>query len=440
MKKIIIIYILAIICTSCDDFLDAKPTKDIVTPNTEQALRALLDNAESLNRLPSISVLCSDEFITNDAGLRVYSSQWLRELYIWNPSPFGPDEFIADWSSPYQTIFTANVILEELPKIQGLSTEAFNDLKGSALFLRALSYYGLSQIFLPTYSELQSSDAKLVLRTSPNINQPINYVNGVEIYNQIFSDLEEAFELLPEVSQYPTRPVKNAVNALLARIYLSMEDYDNALTYANRTLSEDHMLMDYNEIPVRILPFQNFNSEVILYAELINYTFTAVLTSQVEPSLLASYATNDLRSKLFFTLRPNGFTNFTGNYTQIFRHFGGLAYNEVYLIAAEAEARVGSVNEGLNYLNQLLINRYESGWEPYQINNREELLNLVLAERRKELAFRGTRWSDLRRLNKDPRFQKTITRIVEGEEYRLEPNSPKYVIPIPPRELAFDAN
>lgn len=438
MKKTFYFFVLAIISVSCDDFLDAKPNKDIVTPNTGQAIRALLDNAESINSLPSISVLCSDEFITTDAGLGIYSNQWLRELYKWNSTPFAPEEFVADWASPYQTIFTCNVILEELKKINNLTEVDFNDLKGSAHYFRALSYFGLSQIFLPPYQDLPGSNAKIVLRTNPNINDPIVYVEGEEIYNQIFSDLTLALELLPEVSQYPTRPTKNAVNALLARIYLSMEDYPNARIHALKTLEKSHALMDYNQIPVRILPFNNFNDEVILYSQLIGYTFTAIVTSQVEPSLLGSYAENDLRRKLFFTLRPNGITNFTGNYTQIFRHFGGLAYNEMYLIAAETEARIGSVSKGLEYLNQLLVKRYQTGWELLEIVDRSELLDLVIEERRKELAFRGTRWSDLRRLNKDPRYQKTITRIVEGETYSLEPNSEKYVIPIPPRETAFD--
>ncbi|SIS86528.1 RagB/SusD family nutrient uptake outer membrane protein [Belliella pelovolcani] len=436
MKKAIYLLMIAVMFTACDDFLDTKPNKDIVTPNNVQALRALLDNSE-MNRLPSIAVLCSDEFLTTDAGLAQYSSQWLRELYKWNSEPFAPEEFVADWAAPYQAIFTCNVILEEVEKISGIGIEDYNDLKGSALFHRALAYFGLSQIFLPTYQDITSLSQRIVLRTNPNVNEPLNFVNGDEIYQQIFYDLNQALDLLPEISQYPTRPTKNAVNALLARIYLSMEDYESAREYAVKTLDAQHDLLDYNEIPVRILPFDNFNSEVIFYAELVSYTFTGVVTSQVEPTLLNSYENNDLRRRLFFTLRPNGFTNFTGNYTQIFTHFGGLAFNEIYLIAAEAEARVGSVTEGLNYLNQLMVKRYEIGWEPFQVNNKEELLDIVLEERRKELAFRGTRWSDLRRLNKDSRYQKSITRVVNDELFTLEPNSENYIIPIPSRELLF---
>lgn len=437
MKKIFYFLLIPIVITSCDEFLDAKPNKDIVTPNTVQALRALLDNGE-MNRFPSISVLCSDEFITSDAGLAQYANQWLRELYKWSSSPFGPEEFIADWAAPYEAIFTCNVILDEVEKIEGIQLEQYNDLKGSALFHRGMAYFGLTQIFLPTYNDLTNSNHRIVLRTNPNINEPLVFVNGLEIYQQIFDDLNQALELLPEVGQYPSRPTKNAVSALLARIYLSMEDYENALEYAEKTLENNPRLMDYNNIPVRILPFDNFNEEVIFYAELIPYTFTGVVTTQVEPSLLNSYQENDLRRRLFFTLRPNGITNFTGNYTQVFRHFGGLAYNEVYLIAAEAEARVGSVTQALDYLNQLLINRYEVGWEPIVLNDRQELLDKIVEERRKELAFRGIRWSDLRRLNKDPRYQRTITRIVNGEIFTLEPNSERYVIPIPARESLFE--
>ncbi|MNL77641.1 hypothetical protein D3C87_2038720 [compost metagenome] len=56
---------------------------------------------------------------------------------------------------------------------------------------------------------------------------------------------------------------------------------------------------------------------------------------------------------------------------------------------------------------------------------------LILEQRRKELIFRGRRWADLKRLNKEPRFAKKIVRVLDGETYSLEPNSLKYAIKIP---------
>lgn len=38
-----------------------------------------------------------------------------------------------------------------------------------------------------------------------------------------------------------------------------------------------------------------------------------------------------------------------------------------------------------------------------------------------------TRLIDLKRLNREPEFAKTIVHEVNGVEYKLEPNSPKYI-------------
>ena len=45
--------------------------------------------------------------------------------------------------------------------------------------------------------------------------------------------------------------------------------------------------------------------------------------------------------------------------------------------------------------------------------------------------FKGMRWFDLKRLNKDPRFAKTVTHSYFEGTYTLEPNSPHYVLPFP---------
>src|SRR5690606_12084108 len=104
---------------------------------------------------------------------------------------------------------------------------------------------------------------------------------------------------------------------------------------------------------------------------------------------------------------------------------------EIYLIKAECEARVGNIATALKTINELLKNRYDGTFTPFSSDDNEAVLRFVLNERRKELIWRGLRWSDLRRLNKDIRFAKTISRDVDGTTYTLEPGSPKYVLPIP---------
>ncbi|MBX2954429.1 MAG: RagB/SusD family nutrient uptake outer membrane protein, partial [Leadbetterella sp.] len=67
---------------------------------------------------------------------------------------------------------------------------------------------------------------------------------------------------------------------------------------------------------------------------------------------------------------------------------------------------------------------------PYEFTEKDSALNIILTERRKELVFRGLRWPDLKRLNRDG-ANITLTRKVDGEMHTLPPNDPRYAIAIP---------
>ncbi|MNX64087.1 SusD family protein [compost metagenome] len=88
-------------------------------------------------------------------------------------------------------------------------------------------------------------------------------------------------------------------------------------------------------------------------------------------------------------------------------------------------------------LNTLLSKRFGAGFVPYTATDQKNAILTILKERRKELLFRGLRWMDLRRLNKEPEYAVTLTRIVNGTTYTLPPNDPRYVYPIPPDEIAI---
>jgi hypothetical protein len=159
-------------------------------------------------------------------------------------------------------------------------------------------------------------------------------------------------------------------------------------------------------------------------------------TAKIDPSLVASYASSDLRSVLF--LKPNttnvrvpdtpgstdstsvtvddGTYRFTGNYEPNTRStfFNGLAVDELYLIRAECYARASNVTAALNDINTLVSSRWDntSVYQPITAANADDALSKVLTERRKELLMRSLRWTDLRRLNHDVRFKKDLVRKV----------------------------
>ncbi|MNT81080.1 SusD family protein [compost metagenome] len=84
-------------------------------------------------------------------------------------------------------------------------------------------------------------------------------------------------------------------------------------------------------------------------------------------------------------------------------------------------------------INTLLRSRWDKNltYTNVAVTNPDVLLPLILQERRKELVFRGRRWSDLKRLNQDRRFQKTLIRKIKGVEYQLLPNSLLYAYRLP---------
>ena len=433
------------ICSACKkDWLDAKPNKALVVPAKVADYQALLDNTAEMNdQLPSLSMAGDGDYYVTDAAFNSVGSPYEKSAYLWAPT----DEFYngqpsGDWKGAYGRILKANIVIDGLPllKISESDQSAYNNVMGSALFYRSLDYYSLSQQYCKVYNESTAHDELgLPLRLSSNVNLKLKRASLKETYDQIINDLEHSITILPVTPLFPTRPSKPAAFALLSRLYLSEENYGKALLYADSCLQLKSDLMDFNQLtPGAYDPgIPQFNKEVIfwarlgLYATMDNYVYIA------DPKLVQSYAVNDLRSSIFL-FNYAGNIAFWGSYIgDGYNNFGGIATDEMYLTRAECYARSGMTLKAMSDLNLLLKNRYKTGsFAGSTAANADEALALIVAERRKELCFRNIRWTDLRRLNKDPRFQVTLTRTINGNTYTLPPNSPRYVLPLDPIEVS----
>jgi len=368
-----------------------------------------------------------------------------QNVYIWAPDMYKGTTDYSEWVLPYKRVFYTNVVLEGIQKIEpGSSQELteWNQVKGSALFLRALSHYDIARQFCKAYDNSSSTtDLGIPLRLKSDFNELSVRASVKETYEQILSDLKESTILLPVADPinnlYKLRPTKAAAEAMLARVYLSMSNYDSAFQYADICLQHYSSLLDYNTInvsPTVSRAFTIFNPEVIFHMEANIWAALLTGSMSVDSNFYNSYQADDLRKKLFFR-SAGGFMKYRGSYvgsSSIF--FAGLATDELYLIRAECYARKGLLSEAMNDLNGLLEKRWDNTI-PYPTiipSSQEDALNKILEERRKELCFRGIRWTDLRRLNKDPNRQITLSRTVNGESNSLSPNDPRYVFPIPP--------
>jgi hypothetical protein len=111
--------------------------------------------------------------------------------------------------------------------------------------------------------------------------------------------------------------------------------------------------------------------------------------------------------------------------------FSGIATDEIHLIKSECLARLGKKVDAMQVLNHLLQFRWKAGaFIPLTAADSDEALSIILRERRKELPFRGLRWTDLRRLDKENLIP-TLTRELDGKQYVLPPGDKRYVLPIP---------
>jgi len=450
MKHTTTILTLIFILYSCsDNFLNEKPSTNIIVPSSLEDFRNLLDYTgfQVLNKTCALGQLASDdyEYVDYDS-YRSVPTLTERNSYIWAKDIFGGEIDRLDWNSPWGTIFYANNVLKGLKAVdREVNPTLFDDTQGWALFVRAYAMYDLARNFSPAYdSQTADTDLGIPLRLQPEIDILLPRATVEQTYNQIIGDAKYAAELLGSDYQptYKNRPSKSACFAFLARVYLSMNNYEQAEAYADNALSLYDKLMDYNDISTTSsTPFSNTNDELIFASNQVNDYITTATTSSnsyvtVNRELLSLYHPSDLRLLLYFGTSNTGHIFVKrGYYGSGLYPFSGLATDELFLIKAECLARRNTPKDAIAVLNHLLAHRYESNaFNPLQAIDAEEALATILNERRKELVWRGIRWSDLKRLNKIG-ANIVLRRQLGGEEFVLSPNDPKYVFPIPDDEI-----
>lgn len=445
--KQIIYLVICLIIGACkkSTFLDAKPSQSLVVPTTLADFQGILDNDGTMNgfshsgAVPGLGEAGADNCYVLADDYSAYFNSVDKNTYIWAKDIFSGEES-KDWNMPYRIVFYANEVLDGIKNIAVNTSngQSYNNVKGSALFYRAHMFYQLAQVFAPPYNKNSANkDLGIPLRLTSDLTEKMYRASIAQTYNQIIADLLTAKDLLPNTPIYPTRPSKAAAYGLLARLYQTIQDYDKSYAYADSCLKLQSSIMDFNTISS--VPFPKFNKEIIFSSEMIEHNTQWL--GYIDSALYKSYDSNDLRLSLYYQTYMD-LPYFAGGYDGTNYAFAGIATDEIYLIKAECEARnegPGSVDAAMKDLNTLLKNRWKTGtFIPLTATNATDALTKILIERKKELLYRGLRWTDLRRLNTDPRFAVTLTRNILGKTYTLPSNDPRYVYPIPNTVLSFN--
>ncbi len=434
--RFILILLLAVFLLSCQkEFLEKKPRTSLLVPSKLEDMQALLDNISIMNITPGLPCIAANEFIVVDNGLSQVTTVPERETYLWAKDPY-QGATVSDWNVPYQQVFYANIVLDGLKKMEIAvqNTAIWREIKGNALFYRAKAFQSLASQFCKAYNERTAMvDLGIPLPLESDVNIRPGRGRLKNTYDRILQDLAEAESYLPAKVSIKNRPSRRAARMVSAQVYLSMGKFEEANLYAEKCLSEDATLIDFNDVKIgafdlfpSVLP--NNYEEIIFFSQRVAYGFYSRSVLRVEPSLFSLYHDNDLRKSVYYYKVASGATYFSGYY--------GLANDELYLISAESKIRTGQVEAGLQQLNTLLLKRYKNGtYIPFSNLSQDEAMRAVLNERRKELVWRGVRWFDAKRLNLEGKYPVTFSKTYNGINYILPPNDPRYVFPIPDDEI-----
>lgn len=421
----------ALICTSCDDFLDIKPVGKVI-PTTYQDYRDLMTYAYSTVPTDrSLSTVRGDELQLVFDDWDAYHIPYVS-IFTWNDLNPETTTFQFPWQQFYMAILNANqVIIDGENATEGTPTE-IDQVRGEAYLMRAYMHFSLAGLYSDVYSPENLDKKSIPLATTIDIWK--NYQRNTigEVYSQIFSDIEDGLKLLNVDKQtlgINYRFSRISAYGFAARVYAYTGNWDKAKEYAKKAYDIDHSLVNLNESGA-VLPTNYTSVENILAME---QTFYLDLKNRfnISDKLINAFdKTNDLRFAKYF--ESNG-SNYRCSLGYKIDNKVSMRTAEFYLLlaASEAQASNGNLTQGKSYLKDLLVNRLSPSYYATEAANIDAMdktafVERVAEERFRELACQGFRWYDLRYFGK-PRIEKTF----EGETFVLEQGDVRYTIKFP---------
>ena len=482
MKKILFI-LLALCCTSCEDFL-SENVRGVISPNNfynsdQEAIQAasgLYLGFRTGNLYKGWQGISAYSFFGSDEMMPSRIFGGLSQIMDYNLTESNYGNAYSIWQDLYGVVGDANSVIANVQDNPKLSEPIKKRTLGEAYFLRALAYYHLTALWgdVPFYlDELPLGEVAQLDRTSV-----------AEIRTQMVTDLKTAEGLLPSSQSGADlgRATQWAAKFLRTRFHLWQKDWASALAASKNIIENSpHQLMPTYEA---VFDLSNqFNDEAIFgfdYKKDINgnsqditdsfnprlrdepkvssqrSAFAKALSDRSEEfngyglavplnDLIKKYPKDDLRRPLNIMTSYLGYdltyaylkkrTNF--NFVASPRGNHGewwitMRLAQVYLMAAEAANELGQADEAYTYLNRIRERAYSPA-QPLAGLSQDGLRKAIQDEYKWELAGEGERRYDLIRWG-------ILVETVKNADYGIF-NGPKNIkphmvkLPIPQEEI-----
>ncbi|MBQ9217999.1 MAG: RagB/SusD family nutrient uptake outer membrane protein [Muribaculaceae bacterium] len=437
---------LSMALTSCDDYLSNVPKGQKIPTTLEDFSTMLADEYNNCREdVTQAVILLNDRFVS--AGNLSYYELW-NANYYWDESA---DRVVMNKSDEttyyngYAGISIANLIIENAPRATDATDAQRNQAMAQAKILRAMKYFTLVNYYAKTYNAATAAnDGGVPLITSADVGAAYTQPSVQAIYDFILQDINEALPDLPEQPLNVLYAGKGAGEALAARVYLQMGNYQEALNHAGEALKLNDQLFDW-------VAFYNDNAGVLGDPDVYQSIASPMGHGYVENFIFChgnnSYAGNDLQMRedrgtrfelgdAHFMSRwkirtSAGATYYNPNLTGYFNR-GGLTTTEVYLIQAECMARTGNVAGAMQVLNKVRQKRIlPEYYQDLGAANADEAIDLIIKTKDDALVQTIVPFCDIRRLNLETNHARTLTKVEGGKSYSLAPTSHMWVMPFP---------
>ena len=343
------------------------------------------------------------------------------------------------WMSSYNQIYAANVVVEGVNASNTLSQADKNQLIGEAVFVRGLIHLYLVNIFGPV---------PYITTTDYKVNSTVARMSEKTVYEQIKKDLQLAADILPKsyVGSDRVRPNKFAAKALLSRVCLYMQLWDEAANAASAVLNQTDLynwpssldgIFEKQSLSTIWQLMPAFDGSNTYEGNVFIFTQGPPASVSISNELINAFTSDDLRKTQWLKAVSDGSSTWYHSYKykkqsstpSSVEYSVVLRLAEQYLIRAESRAHTGDLIGAKEDLNKT---RKLAGIGNTSAVTSDEILQSVMTERRLEFFTEfGHRFFDLKRTGR-----------LEQELSTVKPQWKKtnQLLPLPESELVLNPN
>ncbi|GGE96002.1 RagB/SusD family nutrient uptake outer membrane protein [Flavobacterium limi] len=434
IKTILAIFTLFISVTSCDDYLDLRPQDGIIREEfwkTKEDIQAAVIGIYSslLNSPPGVADLSMSQYLFMHGELRgdmIAPGPNVTEDQrdIMNSNIMASND-LTSWAIFYRTINYCNTVIDLAPAVlekdPTLTQVQLNHYLSEALAIRAYLYFTLARTFKDVPLKLTAT-----LTDKDNFQLPVTPQK--DVFAQVIKDLKlaegYAVESYGDIASDKGRITVYSINAMLADVYLWNDNFQEAFDAADKIVKSGKFdlieasnniwfntvfakgnsiesIFEFQYTKTNLGPFYNF----LTFRP--QFLASATVSEDVFGVDFENPANKDIRGdRTAFVAGTNEIYKYVGSDNDSRKelqdadtHWFVYRYADVLLLQAEALAELNRGTEALAIIDYVRLKHdaIDQTAESIGTDNKKEVIDYILAERSRELAFEGKRWFDMLR-------------------------------------------